>query len=189
MRPPQKGYGIEAGELWRHCVASALVGKLLALDRDANASLVFTICILHDIGKIVLSRGLEARYSEVLEETKRSQSPMLIVEQGLLGFDHAQVGARLLEKWHFPVEMSAAVRFHHDPASATQEHQEMAAYACLANMIACFMGYGCGHQALALAGRTEALEILNFSAEDIPRYMTRAFYALKDTEALLNFSF
>src|SRR5208283_2169216 len=89
MRPEQKGYGIEPGELWKHSVTAALAGKLIASEHDENASLVFTACLLHDIGKIVLSHKLEGRYAEVLAETKRSQRPMLAIERDLLGFDHA----------------------------------------------------------------------------------------------------
>jgi len=93
LRPPQKGYGIEAGELWRHSVTAAIIGKSIAQERNDNPSLVFTACLLHDIGKIVLSRSLESQYEQVLAETKRCQSPMVVVEQSLLGFDHAEVGA------------------------------------------------------------------------------------------------
>ena len=75
MRPQQKGYGIEAGELWKHCVTAALVGKFVAADRGADASQAFTACMLHDIGKVALSRSLEGKYDEVVTETKRSQCP------------------------------------------------------------------------------------------------------------------
>jgi putative nucleotidyltransferase with HDIG domain len=188
MRPQQKGYGIEAGELWKHSVTAALVGKLMAMDRGADVSLVFTACMLHDLGKVALSRSLEGKYDEVIAETKRSQSPMLVVEQKLLGFDHAEVGGRLLERWNFPAALVQAVRFHHDPAAAP-EHGQLAAYAYLANMVACFMGFGCGHQALACQGRAEALDLIGTTPEELPRYMTKAFYAIRDTEALLCFPF
>jgi len=184
LRPAQKGYGIEAGELWRHSVTAALIGKCIAQERNDNPSLVFTACLLHDIGKIVLSRSLEAQYDQVLAETKRCQSPMVVVEQSLLGFDHAEVGGRLLERWQFPPRLVEAVRCHHDPG-AGGEHARLAAYAYLGNMLACFMGFGCGHQALAFKCRTEALELTGTIAEDIPRYMTNAFYALGDLQAWL----
>lgn len=188
MRPQQKGYGIEAGELWKHCVTSALVGKLVAADRGADESLVFTACMLHDIGKVALSRSLETKYEEIVAETKRSQSPMLVVEQRLLGFDHAEVGGRLLERWNFPVELIEGVRFHHNPAAAPT-HGLIASYAYLGNMLACFMGFGCGHQALAFQGRTEALDLIGTTPEQLPDYMVKAFFTLKDTEALLSFPF
>jgi len=188
MRPQQKGYGIEVGELWKHCISAALVGKFVAADRGADASLVFTACMLHDLGKVALSRSLEAKYDEVIAETKRSQCPMLVVERNLLGFDHAEVGGRLLQQWNFPVELVQAVQFHHDPVAAP-EHGQLAAYAYLANMIACFMGFGCGHQALAFQGRMEALDLIGTTPEQIPGYMAKAFYAIRDTEKLFGLPF
>jgi len=188
MRPQQKGYGIEVGELWKHCISAALVGKFVAADRGADASLVFTACMLHDLGKVALSRSLEAKYDEVIAETKRSQCPMLLVERNLLGFDHAEVGGRLLQQWNFPVELVQAVQFHHDPVAAP-EHAQLAAYAYLANMIACFMGFGCGHQALAFQGRMEALDLIGTTPEQIPGYMAKAFYAIRDTEKLFGLPF
>ena len=188
LRPQQKGYGIEAGELWRHSVSAALIGKCIALERNENPSLVFTACLLHDIGKVVLSRSLESHYDKVLAESKLRQVPMLVVEQNLLGFDHAEVGGRLLQRWQFSPQLAEAVRCHHDPAAAG-EHGRLAAYAYLGNMMACFMGFGCGHQALAIRGRAEALDLAGIISEDIPRYMTKAFYALGDLQALLNIQF
>jgi putative nucleotidyltransferase with HDIG domain len=188
LRPQQKGYGIEAGALWRHSVTAAVIGKCIALEQDDNPSLVFTACLLHDIGKIVLSGKLEALYDKVLAETKLCQSPMLVVEQNLLGFDHAEVGGRLLEHWRFSPQLAEAVRRHHDPGAAG-EHAGLAAYAYLGNMIACFMGFGCGYQALAFRCRAEALDLTGVSAEDIPRHMTKAFDALGDVQALLDIQF
>ena len=188
MCPQQKGYGIEVGELWKHSVTAAIVGKFVAADLEGDAALMFTACMLHDLGKVALSRSLEAKYDDVVAETKRCQSPMLVVERKLLGFDHAEVGGRLLERWNFPAELVQAVRFHHDPAAAP-EHAQVAAYAYLGNMIACFMGLGCGHQALAFQGRAEALDLIGTTPERIPGYMAKAFYALRDTEALLCFPF
>ena len=188
LRPAQKGYGIEPGELWRHSVTSGLIGKCIALERDENPSLVFTACLLHDLGKIVLSRNLEAKYNEVVAEAQRSQTPMVAVEKHILGIDHAEIGGHLLRRWQFPAPLAAAVQWHHEPGQAG-EHSRLAAYACTANMIACFMGFGCGYQALAVKCRTEAMDILGIISEDIPRFMTKAFYALGDVQAVLDIQF
>ena len=61
LRPQQQGYDIDAGELWRHSVTAALIGKCIALERNGNPSLVFTACLLHDIGKVVLSQSMESQ--------------------------------------------------------------------------------------------------------------------------------
>jgi len=37
------------------------------------------------------------------------------MERRMLGFDHAELGGRLLEKWGFPRILSDLVRYHHLP--------------------------------------------------------------------------
>ena len=109
---------------------------------------------------------------------------MLTIERDLLSFDHAAVGGRLLELWRFPTALVESVRFHHDPASAPQ-HRRLAGYTYLGNMIACLIGAGCGHEALALTSRAEALELVGIDGEDIPRFMTKTFAAQKEIQFLL----
>ena len=87
-----------------------------------------------------------------------------------------------------PCRIEPHFRPARDPAAAPQ-YQQLAAYAYFGNMIACFMGFGCGHQALAFQGRTDALDLIGTTPEEIPGYMAKAFYAIRDTEALLCFPF
>jgi HD-like signal output (HDOD) protein len=36
----------------------------------------------------------------------------------VLGTDHAQIGAKIMEAWAFPIDVVRAVRWHHDPEAA-----------------------------------------------------------------------
>jgi hypothetical protein len=51
-------------------------------------------------------------------------------------------------------------------------------------MIAHFMGYGFGHQAFALRGRAEALEILGLTADDLARYMMKTLEKFEEVQKL-----
>jgi hypothetical protein len=55
----------------------------------------------------------------------------------------------------------------------------------LGNMISHFIGFGYGHQAFALRGRTEALDSLNLTPDQLPRYMISTYEQLKSVDALL----
>ena len=66
--------------------------------------------------------------------TEKSQ-PFYLAERAVLKTDHAAVGARLLERWGFPRNISAAVRFHHEPEKAKEEVR-LASCVCLANVLA-----------------------------------------------------
>ena len=93
--------------------------------------------------------------------------------RSLLGVTHAEVGGRLLTRWKFPPNLVTAVTFHHDPASAP-DHQRLAAYVYLGNMIAYFLGHGYGHLAFAQRGRAEALDLIGIQADDIPQFMIKS---------------
>ena len=45
-------------------------------------------------------------------------------EQRVLGFDHQQVAAAVMQQWRFPVNLTQAVGCHHQPESADTARQE-----------------------------------------------------------------
>jgi len=184
LSPPQKGYGINEGELWKHSVTTAVAGQLMAKELGDDENLIFTCGLLHDIGKVVLAQALEHIYAKMVEDVEKNQSTLLDAEKRLLGVQHAEIGGRLLARWKFPPNIVAAVWFHHHPAMATV-HSRLASYVYLANMIAYFIGHGYGHHAFALRGRAEALEILGLSGDDLPHFMIQTYENFEVVEALL----
>ena len=162
----QPGYGIGTGELWQHSVAAAVAARQLAQRRDADENLVFTAALLHDVGKLVLSGYLADSYASIVTQTENSGRSLQEVEQSLLGTDHAEVGAKLLEQWHFPDKLVLAVRHHHDPIQA-RPFEQLAAYVYTGDIIAHLVGHGHGHQAYALRVRGEILDWLKLDPKHI----------------------
>ena len=188
LSPAQKGYGINAGELWKHSVTSAVAGQLIARSQDdPDEGLVFTAALLHDLGKIVLADALEHIYAKLVEESRAQQSAMIETEKRLLGVNHAEIGGRLLTRWKFPENLVAAVAHHHQPKDAGT-HTRLAAYVYLGNMVAYFMGHGYGHQAFAMRGRSEALEILGLEDGAMAGFMIQTFEQLQLVDTLFNVS-
>lgn len=184
MRPPQRGYGIDEGELWQHSVATALAARCMARARGFDESLVFTAAILHDIGKIVLAQSLEQHYTKLITEIQVNQASLLESEAAVLGVQHAEIGGRLLARWKFPAALVVAVWNHHNPVLAVG-HEQLASFVYLGNMVAQFMGFGFGHQALALRGRTEALGFVAMKPEELPHYMIETFEQFNAMQVLL----
>jgi putative nucleotidyltransferase with HDIG domain len=179
----QKGYGIDQGELWQHAVASAVAAQLLARKLGDDESIIFTAALLHDVGKIILSEALEGVYAKLLDETEKQHRSLLESEKAVLGVQHAEVGGRLLSRWKFPDVIVSAVWFHHQPKGAAP-HERVAACVHLGNVIAHFLGHSYGHQALALRGRADALEILNLKPEDLPLHMMETVEQLAQVNAM-----
>jgi putative nucleotidyltransferase with HDIG domain len=185
LSPPQPGYGLEQGELWKHSVASAVAAQLIARKLGDNENLVFTAALLHDIGKTILSHSLNGAYSKIVTETERNEYSLIEAETKLLGVHHGEVGGQLLQHWRFPANIVAAVWFHHTPKGAAP-HQRLASFVYLGNMIAYFMGHGYGHAGFALRGRTEVLSTLHLSADCIPQLMMETYEQMHMIEALFS---
>ena len=177
----QQGYGIGPGELWQHSAVAAVAAKVIARTQNGEENLAFTAALLHDIGKLILSSSLEGAYEEVVHETEVSGHSFLEAEKVILGVEHAEVGGRLLERWSFPEQLVRAVWQHHNPSQA-RPFERLAASVHVSDMIAHFLGYGHGHQAYAVRGQAEALEILGITGRDIECLMLRTDTALKETK-------
>ncbi|MCF7708192.1 MAG: HDOD domain-containing protein [Verrucomicrobia bacterium] len=183
LAPPQEGYSIEPGELWRHSVATAVCAQLIAKECHINENLAFTAGLLHDIGKIILSEFMEASLPEVLNTAKNSRLSFPESEKAVLGVDHAEIGGRLLAGWRFPPEIIEAVEHHHNPSAAI-EHKKLAACICLSNTITHCMGLGCGLHAFATGGQEESIAILKTCPDTPQTLMLGTFRKLELVETL-----
>ncbi|HXG48926.1 MAG TPA: HDOD domain-containing protein [Methylomirabilota bacterium] len=185
LGPAQKGYGMDQGELWHHCVSAAVAAQLLARRHGGDDNLVFTATLLHDIGKIVLAEALERQYAKVLESARDQEVALLDLEKKALGVQHAEVGGRLLARWKFPANIVSAVWFHHDPAAA-QPHQELAAYVYLGNVVAYSMGHGYGHRSFAIEGHHDVFDMIGVSPDILPHMMVETFANLQLVQTLFS---
>lgn len=122
MNAPIDGYMIGKGELWKHSYGVGFASGLIAkTSRAYDSDEAFTAGVLHDIGKLVLGNFLKGSYDELLHLSKSQQINFTIAEKRLLGYQHAEVGAMMLEKWNFPPTMSESVAFHHEPQGGEQK--------------------------------------------------------------------
>ncbi|RFC31565.1 MAG: HDIG domain-containing protein [Candidatus Nitrotoga sp. MKT] len=107
-------------DLWLHSfgiafamidIARAMPAKIRPKDDQ-----VFLAGILHDIGYLALA-FLDPKRSDDLHArlSAESDSPVLSVEQEMLGICHDELGAELARHWNLPDEIIAVLRYHHTP--------------------------------------------------------------------------
>jgi putative nucleotidyltransferase with HDIG domain len=100
---------------WRHGMATALCAQAIADETDQPADKAFVLGLLHDIGRLVLAVLFPHDYSQALAYRAEHDSSLHEAELATLGIDHANVGAKLAERWSFPEEIVTAVASHHTP--------------------------------------------------------------------------
>ena len=115
-RQSVRGYGLSPNELWDHLMGVAVVSRRLGEALHPKIpSYTFTAGLLHDIGKIVLGTFGEVDPEPITELAEQEQTTLVSAEQRVLGIDHAEVGALLLESWNVPAYLAEVVRYHHEP--------------------------------------------------------------------------
>ncbi|HUV30201.1 MAG TPA: HDOD domain-containing protein [Acidobacteriota bacterium] len=127
-------------KFWRHSLAVGFCARLLArkvrsravIDPDAG----FSAGLLHDVGKNILCCFLRKEY-EIFSEAraKDRESPTHEIEEQVLGYNHAQLGAVLAEQWKLPERLMQAIGYHHHP-QLSENDDALAFYVHVANHLA-----------------------------------------------------
>jgi putative nucleotidyltransferase with HDIG domain len=121
---------------WRHSVAVGLAARLLASARkDLVIENYFIAGVLHDIGRLVMLQKMPEPYRKVIERCRMSGEMVFNVEREVFGYDHADVGATLLQHWNLSQMLVEAVASHHNPQSA-ERHPMFAAITHIADILA-----------------------------------------------------
>ncbi len=129
------GYDMDERELWRHSVATAFMGETLAKHLNSKQSLtIYTACLLHDIGKIVLDLYARMYLRIDLDQIRKAGAQFIEAERRALGIDHQELGKIIARRWQFPKEVAAGIQFHHTPERA-ESHREIAEHVYAANRI------------------------------------------------------
>lgn len=141
------GYDLPEGELWRHSIAVSVTAESLAKKLKVDASSeVFTAALLHDVGKLVLGGFVKKDITKIEDEASRG-IPFHEAEQKVLGTDHAEVGAQILQNWSFPPQIVKAVRLHHSPDSG-EDSDTLTDIVHVADMLCLMIGIGVGREGL-----------------------------------------
>jgi HD-like signal output (HDOD) protein len=167
-------FGDDAGleqYLWRHSVAVGLTSRMTA--RRARITFVeeaYLSGLLHDVAKLVLVQRFCKEYSPIIQDVGLMVGGHLDVECEHLGFNHADLGAVILERWQFAPVQVDAVRFHHSPNESVSwagHRLQLAHVVCFANELAKAVEKNSETDRVAeLAGTASALGF-DFTEEDI----------------------
>jgi HD-like signal output (HDOD) protein len=119
-----RNYGRSSSRLrqsrWEESVANALASSLIAGQVGVDRPRAYTAGLLMNIGNLVLDRFLPDRQIELLAAIGSGAS-LLEAERGVLGLDHAQIGARLAQRWDLPELLVDTIAVHHQPSEAQQD--------------------------------------------------------------------
>lgn len=107
--------GFDYREFWRRSLVCAVAGRAMAGVAGLMSEDEAFLCgLLSHIGQIVMAECLPEEYGEIVSAAG-ARWPTAELEEEMLGFDRADVGAALLDSWSLPKIVTASVGAMHDP--------------------------------------------------------------------------
>jgi len=118
---------IDMESFWKHCLATGVTCRVLATGRgEANVERLFVAGLLHDIGRLLMFMGNPDDTIDCMTRAREHGHLVYVLEQEVMGYDHAQVGQTLLKAWRLPESLQEPVEFHHNPKNARRFRVEAA---------------------------------------------------------------
>ncbi|WP_419786323.1 HDOD domain-containing protein [Pseudodesulfovibrio sp.] len=159
-----EGYDLAPNMHLQHSVAVALaaceLGKVLELDVPEY---VFTAGLLSGLGKILLGAYVEVDVQPIFDLVDQGMD-FDRAEDEVLGVNHAEVGALLLEKWRLPTALVSVVRYHLRPEEAPHPDTVLD-LVHIGNALAKMIGVGLGLDGLNYAPSRVVADRLGLTPE------------------------
>lgn len=159
---------VNKDSFWRHSLAVGITARLLAMERRLpKPDKFFVAGLLHDVGRLVLMLQAPESAQAVFELYQREKILLRDAEKKILGFDHQQIAAELLQSWSYPAALVQAVAFHHTPDSSVAKMEASVVH--IADHLVNAMGIGSSGEQFVSSLDDKAWATLGLSSEILAR--------------------
>ncbi|HMV80325.1 MAG TPA: HDOD domain-containing protein [Leptospiraceae bacterium] len=168
-----KGYQLEAEDVWVHSLIVAELSCKIAEYKKINIpkDLIFTAGLLHDIGKVILAQFFPMKIMEIKDELKNAGTTFTEIEKKYFGYDHQEIGEKVMGTWNFPDELKEVVAYHHNPEDSTKFPQ-LVSIVHIANTLAIVTGFGIDIGGINHELSPFAMKQVGFTDSDIEYFYT-----------------
>ncbi|MGD9733062.1 MAG: HDOD domain-containing protein [Desulfamplus sp.] len=128
--------GVSDKEYWEESWACALANRRLGDPRlmvEALPADLYIAGLLHGIGKLILAVYNPKSFYECIKLTRKSGKSLEETELEIFGTTDSLIAFKILESWHIPSNICAAVGYYQCPELAAPQYLEIAAltqFAC-----------------------------------------------------------
>jgi putative nucleotidyltransferase with HDIG domain len=159
---------VNKDSFWRHSLAVGIAARLLAMERRLpKPDKFFVAGLLHDVGRLVLMSQAAEAAQAVFALYQSERMLLRDAEMKILGYDHQQIAAELLQSWSYPPTLVQAVAYHHNPNASVAKLD--AAVVHIADHLVGAMGLGSSGEQFVPPLDEKAWNALGLDADSLAR--------------------
>lgn len=156
----------EPGDFCRHALCTALAAEVLAETSErVDPQTAYTAGLVCDLGKLAIAYACGPFFPAIRTHCATRGGTWSQAEQEVLGYTHADIGARLLKAWAFPEVLTIATEFCERPADAPPESQALLAHLHAGKYVATSFGPGVSEDGFLFELNTPLLIEWGFTPE------------------------
>jgi len=178
-----EGYGLQRGDLWRHSLATAAGARLISKQAGyKEIEKFFVTGLLHDIGKILLSRHIIRFMDQIRTLAKMRDISFDIAEREVMGFNHCDVGAELANYWKLPPLFYDVAKYHHTPQLCLTDNKPLVEIVHIADIISYSLRIGVGKDGAYYKASGKTFEDYKIDKKTKDKLITKVHSALRELE-------
>lgn len=177
-------------DFWMHSICVGVTAKAIACELKIPVNQreeFFLAGLLHDLGKIPMAHCFPQEYSICLNLAYEQKIPLHEAEMAAFGFDHQHCGNIIATKWKLNDNIISAMKHHHEPEKADEDHRLLIFSVAIADLYANIFEMGSAGNHFASEEPIEALfsqtrlswKTLSQMNENIQESIEKAVFFLK----------
>ncbi len=165
---------------WRHAACAATAARALAVAcGGTDPGKAFVAGMLHDIGHLLVMGNLPDVAAQIARRSTANNVPLQTAEHDLLGYDHCDIGRRLLTEWRLGDAVADAAGTHH--GADALDWPVINLYVHLGDVIAVGLGYHMPGDDMLRPPARHALDRLKLAPA---AFSSLVAHVLDDTDAM-----
>ncbi len=174
---------LDQKKFWLHSILTGSAAKRVAEDLGYRiGGEAFIAGLLHDLGIPVIHKYFHSSFIEIVTNVETGKVKYKDAETSQLGYNHADIGMFLSEKWNLPIELCDTVQNHHQPSKAS-ENRVLASIVHLADYMTQHLQVGDFYWDSDMELDPAILDILKFSSVDDMHHFIDKYKPLFEDEA------
>ena len=171
---------------WQHSIGVGVISRFIAAQtRCCSTDDGFVAGIVHDIGKVIIDQYFPDHFKNVVRYVHTHKILFYNAERELLGVDHAEIGAKITDKWRLPPKLVEVIEKHHN-FSPEREDAPLIALIQIADMAARKFKIGSGGDNLIPPIYPATWEQLNLDPTSIDDWQEAIHTEVEDAKELLD---